>query len=357
MRKIFKIILFSLLSLFAFLFILVRVTTYHPNDVEKMQVFCGENAPIIEKNKKLKVLSWNIQFLAGKNYIFFFDEKDNAGPHEMPLKKDIESTLKEVARVIKNENPDIILLQEVDENAKRTYYEDQLKRILELLPQYKCHSSALYWQASYVPHPRINGRVGMKLSVISKYKIKNAIRHQLVKMPADFVSSNFQLKRAVLQTNFEVKDSNDFIVFNTHFDAFAQGSNTMERQVEQTKKLLMKTSKENKPWLIGGDFNLLATKSAYERLQESQKFLYKPESELKGFFDNFNSAPSLQEIEGKDYQKWYTHFPNDSDATKPDRTIDYIFYSKEIKSLNHHVRQHDALKISDHFPVIMEFQL
>ena len=357
MKKPFKIILFSICLLIITLSLFVRLTTYHPDDVEFLDVACPQDAPVLQKNNKIKILSWNIQFLAGKNYIFFFDEENNTGPDTMPLKKDIEYTLQEVVRIIKDENPDIVLFQEVDHNAKRTYHEDQLEKILSELPQYNCHSSAMYWQALYVPHPKINGSVGMKLSTISKYKIQKAVRYQLPVKPSNFIFKNFELKRAVLETAFFVEQTPSFSVFNTHFDAFAQGSDTMERQVEKTKNLLFDTTKKGNSWIIGGDFNLLATKSAYEKLKDSQKYLYKPESELKIFFEKFNSMPSISEIDSHESEKWFTHFPNDSDISEPDRTIDYIFYSDEIKILEKHVRQNDTQKISDHLPLVMSFTI
>ncbi|MGL4368271.1 MAG: endonuclease/exonuclease/phosphatase family protein [Spirochaetota bacterium] len=41
----------------------------------------------------------------------------------------------------------------------------------------------------------------------------------------------------------------------------------------------------------------------------------------------------------------------------PDRTIDFIFASKNVKIGPHHVRQSDTRKISDHFPVVAEIEL
>ncbi|MDH5718765.1 MAG: endonuclease/exonuclease/phosphatase family protein [Spirochaetia bacterium] len=353
MKKLLKIISLSILAIIIVLAAFIRITTFHPDDIEDIKVFCNENVKPIDENKKLKILSWNIQFLAGKNYIFFFDVENNEGPDEKPSKKDIELTLNETVRIIIDEKPDIILLQEVDDAADRTYKEDQLQKILEKLPkEYGCHASAFYWKAFFIPHPRIMGSAGMKLSTISKYKINEAVRYQLPKMPADIVSSNFQLKRAILETTFEISNSKKLVVYNTHLDAFAQESDTMEKQVQMTKNLLLKTKN---PWLIGGDFNLLPSKKSYERLQKSQKYLYKTETELKPFFEYFNSFPSLKQIESDEYEKYYTHWPNDEDVKKPDRTIDYIFYSKNIKPINHYVRQKDTLKISDHLPLLMEF--
>ena len=296
--------------------------------------------------------------MAGKNYVFFFDLLDNSGPDERPSSDDVNKTLKEVARVIEKENPDIILLQEVDDGAKRTDYRDQLAELLSLLPQeYTSHASAFYWKASYVPHPRIMGSVGMKLSIISKYKIKEAFRHQLALKPENFISQQFDTKRAVLEVHLPVKKSKDLVVMDTHLEAFGQGSSVMAKQIKQTEKLLEKLSKEDSPWILGGDFNLLPPGRAFASLASEQKIYFKSTTEILPLFAKYQAVPGLKEVNSYDHERWFTHFPNDPKVKKPDRTIDYIFLSNKILTGKHYVRQFDALKISDHFPVITEFQL
>jgi len=61
---------------------------------------------------------------------------------------------------------DVVLLQEIDDGAARTDYNDQLARLLPLLPpEYVCHTTAFYWKAAYVPHPRIHGGAGDPVKV------------------------------------------------------------------------------------------------------------------------------------------------------------------------------------------------
>ena len=67
---------------------------------------------------------------------------------------DIAITFDEVARIIKDENPDVILLQELDEDAKRTDYENQFKKILAKIDKsYAFYSASYYCNASFIPHP------------------------------------------------------------------------------------------------------------------------------------------------------------------------------------------------------------
>jgi endonuclease/exonuclease/phosphatase family metal-dependent hydrolase len=154
-----------------------------------------------------------------------------------------------------------------------------------------------------------------------------------------------------------VEDYKDLKVLNTHLDAFAQGTDTLEKQVQEIESILENNDKEGHPWVIGGDFNLLPPGRAYDLLGEEEKKSYRKETEIESLFKKYQAVPSLEEVNGADPEKWFTHFPNNPDITKPDRTIDYIFLSSDIKLGKHHIRQDDTLGISDHLPVVVGFEL
>lgn len=333
---------------------LVWATTFHPARVQAAPVTCPPQTPLLRPGHRLKILTYNVQYMAGKGYVFFYDVLDGSGPDERPSAQSIGQTLAAVAEVIRDEDPDLVLLQEVDEGAKRTDYEDQAARLLALLgSRYPCHTSAFYWKAAFVPHPRIRGAVGMKLVTLSKYRITTATRHQLALTPADPVTRQFNLKRAILEARLPMANGQEFVALNTHLEAFAQGSDTMEKQVAETQALVQRLTDEGYPWVIGGDFNLLPP-GAYDRLSDDQKRYYKPETELARLYDHFQAVPSLADVEGENYQQWYTHFPNNPAVTAPNKTIDYFFLSPHIEVLTSTVRQHDTLSISDHLPVVVE---
>ena len=337
---------------------LVWILTFHPRPHQAEPVICALEAPLLKPGQTLKVLTWNVQFMAGKNYVFFFDVPDSNGPDERPSREDITHTLSEVARVIHDENPDLVLLQEVDNGAARTDYEDQLQRLLGLLTsEYACHVSAFYWKAAYVPHPRIHGAVGVTLATLSKYRISGATRHQLSLIPGNFVTQQFNLKRAVLEARLPLEQGGEFVVLNTHLDAFAQGSNTMEKQVREIDSLLRSLTQSGQPWVIGGDFNLLPNVEAYRRLPPRQQYYFNPRTEIAPLFESYQAVPSLAEVSGPDYQQWFTHLPNDPEVRGPDRTIDYLFFSRTVRLGAHWVRQRDTQRISDHMPLISGFQL
>lgn len=358
-RRVAAWILGAAAVLLAALVVLVRLTTFHPPPVQDEPVTCPGTAPSLVPGQPLRVLTWNVQFMAGKDHVFFFDLLDGSGPDERPSPDDIARTLGEVARVLRDEAPDVVLLQEVDDGAARTDRQDQLRALLDRLPPgaFPCRASAFYWRAAYVPHPRIHGAVGMKLAVLSRYRIATAVRHQLALMPQDLLTRQFNVRRAVLEARLPVQGGGTFAVLDTHLDAFAQGSDTMARQVRQVDAIVSALSSSGVAWVVGGDFNLLPPGGAYDLLAPAQRAYFNPRTEAALLFDRHQAVPSREEVNGPERARWFTHFPNDPSVGKPDRTIDYLFLDRRVRLGAHHVRQADAARISDHFPVVADLRI
>ena len=351
-------ILIGLVAVIVLLVAAVWLTTFHPRSVRAEAVSCPENAPTLEAGQSLEVMSWNVQYMAGKGYVFWYDLFDESGPDERPSSASITATFEEVARVIADESPDVILLQEVDDGASRTDGEDQLERLLGMLPDdYACSVSAPYWKALFVPHPRIMGSAGMKLSTVSRYRIDEATRHQLPIMPSDPLTQQFNFRRAILEVRLPVEGGADFVVLNTHLDAFAQGTDTMQQQVALANGLIDDLNAAGNPWVFGGDFNLLPPGVQFENLPPDQREYYEVDSELSVLTGAYPSVPSLEEANGADASVWFTHYPNDPAVAEPDRTIDLLFFDPILELGEHFVRSNDTLLISDHLPVVASLSL
>lgn len=190
----------------AALAILIYATTFHPAETQDEAFVSPATAPVLKPGARVKVLSWNIQYMAGKNYVFFYDLLAGDGPDERPSAKDVVLTRGEIVRIIRSENPDIVLIQEIDEGSKRTDYENQLEKLLAELPEsYSSYTSTFYHKAAFVPHPRIKGSVGLKLATISKYRISKAVRHQLPIIPDNLLVRQFNFKRCILEARIPVE--------------------------------------------------------------------------------------------------------------------------------------------------------
>jgi len=279
------------------------------------------------------------------------------GNDEAPTLEDMAFSLDEVTRVIRDEQPDVVLLQELDDGAKASDYQDQLKLLQERVADlYPCSASAFDWKAEFVPDAHVFGSVGRQLATLSRYRIEHAERLQLPVASANFISRQFQPKDALLATKLPLSDGGQLTVFNTHLERARQPDDTLQAQVSAVAKVLDKYESQGLPWLIGGDFNLLPL-GQYRRLPAEQRTPYSADSELHLLWDKYPMIPTNNEAGGIDRSRWLTHYPNDPGLNGPDRTVDYLFYSPKIKRVEAMVRQDDTLRISDHLPVIARFLL
>lgn len=346
-----------LLAVFALVLIgtLIFSLTWRPEARETLPVSCTGTPPTLVPGQALKVMTWNVQYLAGKRYVFWNDLAQ--GNDEAPTLEDMAFSLDEVARVIRDEQPDVVLLQELDDGTKASDYQDQLKLLQERVADlYPCSTSAFDWKAEFVPDAHIFGSVGRQLATLSRYRIEHAERLQLPVASANFISRQFQPKDALLATKLPLSDGGQLTVFNTHLERAKQPDDTLQAQVSAVAKVLDKYESQGLPWLIGGDFNLLPL-GQYRRLSAEQRTPYSADSELHQLWDKYPMIPTNNEASGIDRAQWLTHYPNDPGLNGPDRTVDYLFYSPRIKRVEAMVRQDDTLRISDHLPVIARFLL
>ncbi|MBF3116414.1 endonuclease/exonuclease/phosphatase family protein, partial [Pseudomonas aeruginosa] len=154
--------------------------SWQPADREAAPLHCQGAAPALKPGQALKVMTWNIQYLAGKRYVFWDDLPDATGPDQRPTAEDLAFTLDEVVRVIRDEQPDLVLLQEIDDGSSATDDQDQLALIQERINDlYHCSAQAYEWKSAFVPTPHIFGSVGRKQATLSRYRIDSAERRQL----------------------------------------------------------------------------------------------------------------------------------------------------------------------------------
>jgi|JI10StandDraft_1071094.scaffolds.fasta_scaffold10719_7 endonuclease/exonuclease/phosphatase family metal-dependent hydrolase len=329
---------------------------YYPDTLEPAFVVSPSGGKILQKGQTVKMLSWNVQFMASnKNNHFFYDKGTDTFPKESVNLQIIE----EVAKIIIEENPDILLLQEVDLNSQRTHFVNQLKVLREKLPaSYQFYSSTPYFRVNYLPMRSMLGRLEMHLCTLSKYPINNALRHALPsKLNVSFLEQQFQLKRAILETNFPIESGQTLTVLNTHFSAFSKGTDTLDKQAQIAQKLLLKTGQFG-PSVLVGDFNALCSPRFYEDVYPMDRHLYsKDYSPLEPLIKNFKMFPSEIEIAGPDHAKWLTHMSTADPTRTPHIALDFFFLTDHLKFKTHSVRQKDTQHISDHFPLVCEIEI
>lgn len=323
-------------------------------------VISPKDAPVLNSKQTIKVLSWNIHHLAGITY----HTKNSIS--KKPFQKDIQQNTEDIAKIIIDENPDVILLQEVDEGAARTDYQDQLKQLRLLLPgEYRSYTTAFYWKSLYVPNV---GKVGMKLCILSKYKIKKSIRYQLSPIApfhASFFSqgynwiySKFYIKRAIQEIVLPVQGNKDLILLNTDLEEdYFKDYKGLDQQLDKVFSLLYERSLRKNPWVMGGSFHLAPPVKEGQTQKKNTKKHHHKYVIMRQLLEKYQVIPGLDELYGQKKEDWYTTFSGHSPENKVGKTTDYLFISKNISIKDYYIRKKDTKKISDHLPLILKISI
>lgn len=212
-----------------------------------------------------------------------------------------------IANVIKTQNPDLVALQEVDVNTKRSGINlDQAKELAALTGMNYFYAKAIDYDG---------GQFGD--AVLSRFPIIESVRYQLP--VTDKLGGE---TRSVAMVKVE-KDGQQFLFASTHLDHLSAEDN----RVLQANELVKIVKTLQLPLIIAGDFNASAVSNPMNILRQELSWGCK------------SSCPLT--------------FP----AVKPTSTLDYILMKPHAKFNVLSYTTVNETYASDHLPLIAEIQL
>lgn len=290
------------------------------------------------------MLSWNIQFSAGRRCLFFYD----GGRDSRVTAQEVQETLKGITTLIRRHDPDIVLLQEVDRHSARTANIDQhahLRRTLGL----PCSASTPYFRVPFVPVPphAPMGHVEMHLSVFSRFRLQTGRRIRLAPLDEPVWRRAFNLRRALLHLPMPTEDGDVLDLFTTHLSAFSRGDGTLDKQVQT----VLGATSASPRMLLTGDFNCLPPDDPPQRLGYASALYADDHNPIRPLFDALDPLCPPEGALLDDPFRSYVPWGSD----RPDRTIDYVLG----RALHvHEVRvDPEGARFSDHLPSIVDFSI
>ena len=222
--------------------------------------------------------------------------------HGATMKGDFDLDL--IASVIKNQNPDLVALQEVDYKTKRSQRMDlalELAKRTDMIP--------LFGKAMDVH----GGEYGEAL--LSKYTFKKTENHALP-------YTEGKEPRAALQAIMELQDGSKISIIGTHLDHTRDAKN----RIMQAKAVNKIVENCDMPTILAGDLNAEPKSKPIEILKEKWT---------------------------RAFEKDLPTYPSDN----PTHKIDYIMYrpQQDWKVINSKVI--DEKVASDHCPILVELKL
>ena len=337
-------------------------------DIEDAVLYESSSKTDIQNSPdSLLVITWNIRFGAAR--IPWFG--DSCGDRVIMTNSEVITHLDNIADYINSVEPDILLLQEVDVESKRSGYVDQVQWLLDNT-YFNYGAYASMWQAQFIPSDGL-GRVDAGNAILSRWEITDAERIQLpLRTDQDGLTQYFYLRRNILKTKIAVPNQNGFYAVCAHTTAFAT-DNTKQKHIEKFYETINSID-TNAVFIAGGDLNALtpwATTRDFCEEDRCDEEVCDEDYENNEIYQGsyFNNLPdevsllrdlyryssaidslSTENTENFTHSTWNTNENNSGfiDSDYWDRKLDYIFSNVSFTNGTTHQEAYD---LSDHAPV------
>lgn len=251
--KVLKILL--ILILLPLLYVAVNIvygtlTDYNPPDEEA--VVPANTGSMELTSDSLNLYIWNIGYAGlGKESDFFLDGGKMTRSGKALTEKNYNGIRQEIGRW---GDADFILLQEVDEDAKRSYGTDQFRGIGEELGSGFTSAIGHNFVVNFIPVPYLKplGRVKAGLATYTPYVPTSVKRYQF---PGSFSWPKriYFLDRCFMVMRFPFRDR-ELLVINTHNSAYDDGTLKAE-EMAYLKKYVTTEYEQGNYVIVGGDWN------------------------------------------------------------------------------------------------------
>ncbi len=238
------------------------VTEYRPAEREGITVIPSGDTSVIMPGEQITVLTWNTGYGAlGDNADFFMDGGNGV---QTATRDRVVSNLDFMLTRMNSFSPDIVLLQEVDTDSRRSYGIDATEYFRTNLhdDSGKSYNSAFAYnfKAPFVPYPIPPiGKVNSGIQTLARFDMESAQRIALP-CPFKWPIRTANLKRCLLVTRIPVTTADgaladkDLVVINLHLEAYDDGEGKMA-QTALFKSILEEELKKGNYVIAGGDFN------------------------------------------------------------------------------------------------------
>lgn len=347
MKKVLKSIAYLFLILiiaFVCMIVYLMVTEYKPKNIEEVAI-AGSSKDKIKLEEDYKVMTWNTGYGGlDKDTDFFMD----GGKMVNPISKEhVENALEGIANEIKKQNPDLILLQEVDSDSQRTFH---INEVAFYDKNFNGASTFTYnYKVNFVPFPLPPmGKINSGIYTNSKFVIEDSYRYQQP-IPHKWPVKLANLKRGFNASYLPIDGSDKKLVLvNVHLDAYESGSNGRLAQTKQIIAFMTEEYNKGNYLIVGGDFNQELRKGYLAEVPEGiwnpSPFPYEYLTDnIKPVFDEKTNSSRVND---KPYN--------------PDKSYESIIDgflvsdNVEVKSIQ---GQAIGFVNSDHNPVLLEFSL
>jgi endonuclease/exonuclease/phosphatase family metal-dependent hydrolase len=325
------------------------INDYKPPSNENLPIAGNGSVAPIPTDSSLVFYTWNIGYCGlGKEMDFFYEGGKMVRPSKEQYKTYREGVIYQLTTL---DRPDFILLQEVDSSSKRTYRDNQVRRIEASFSNYAA-GFALNYKVKFVPIPifRPMGKVTAGQLTLSRWTPEKAERHAYTSSYA-WPKNLFMLNRCFILSRFNVTNGKQLVVINLNNSAFCDAAEIGEKELATLKTVMLDEFSKGNYVIAGGDWN--QNPFPYDSISITGGYkVYAIHPGIPSGFIPQNwqwaydpSQPTNRDVD-KPYQK----------ATSPVTTIDFFVLSPNVE-LRTIKTIETGFQYSNHQPVGMKVKL
>lgn len=278
-KKVLKVVV-DVLILAILIVGFILITEFSPKNGEAIKTV-GKSSVKLKKDAEIDVLTYNIgHLISSENETLLSEGGESVKPDSKQIVLDNLAATKEI---IEEEDPDILLLQEVDYKSNVSY---DVNEYIELSNEFKGISMYAIEQDSFIPYPFPNliGSVKTGISLLSKYEGDGCRLNlpQAYEFPKRIFTAKKCLQKMVIP--IEGLDSK-LVVINVDFEDYDDGP-MRNMQFEMLKEEMLLEYNKGNYVIAGGDFNMLFPKDESEEYKDSNYTIVKMDSKV--FPDNWS---------------------------------------------------------------------
>ena len=337
-------------------YVLYMVLTYHRiadnTELEITAAYNEESLGVLPAEGEYSIMTYNVGFGAyTPEYSFFMD----GGKYSWALSEEAaREALAGATSLIRESDPDFVMVQEIDLDATRSYHINEYELINEELYEY-ASAYAIDYDSSFMMYPfyHPHGKVKAGLCLYSKYEITSSLRRSL---PISTSFSKFvDLDRCYSITRIPVDNGRELVIMTLHLSAYGNSDAIREGQVNMLIEDMEKEYAAGNYVIVGGDFNhdLKADEDATDDLA-SWAYPF-PRSSLPSHFE-FAMDQLGEEVK----EALWNSSRNADMAYDPEETytvtLDGFIISDNI-TMTYYENINTGYSYSDHDPVLMRFTL
>lgn len=306
----------------------------------------------------LKVMTYNVKFGGGRIDFFF----DCHGDRVLMSEAEVLENLDRLGSVINEVDPDILFLEEVDINSKRSAFVDQVQWLLDHTKMnYGAYASQ--WRADFVPSDGL-GAMDSGNAILSRWPLTEATRLALpLREDQASIVRYFYLRRNILEAKVAPDSAEPVQLLTIHAEAYSQDG-TKKKHIDIFESRMDAAAKQGVV-IAGGDLNALPPGS--DKLNDfpdsacTEEYLaddFREETDwLDSIYDEYESAIPLADYRS-DNASYFSHTTSKDGYWN--RTLDYLFSNSPMSNgavLQDKVGKVVTMDASDHAPLVVDVEV